>query len=165
MTDHFESAMAEDVVLAAIDLAARAGAKSIEIGYLHDDVPVAEAAWYATAQYRGAKITCEGQTHPVMAAEGLARRLLTGAKCMHCGALVALDSAGAYAGDATLMDGTPWLVEQQVAAGVCRWWRDGRVWRRGCEKTTGEFAATAPGGNRAERRGGRHRGRRAGGVR
>lgn len=162
MTDHFESAMAEDVVLAAVDLVSRTGAKGIQIGYLHDDVPVEEASWYATAQYKGTRITCEDQPHPVMAAEGLARRLLTGAKCAHCGALVTLDEAGAYAKDATLLDGTPWLVEQQQAAGLCRWWRDGRVWRRGCEKTTG---ATAPGGNRATRRAAKRGGRQTGGSR
>lgn len=126
--------MDEDALMAAVDLVRRTGAAGIEIGYLHDDVPVEEAAWYAHAQYRGTRIICENQRSPVDAAEGLARQLLTGAKCMHCGRLVTLDLAGAYAHDAVLLDGTSWSAAQQVAAGVCYWHRDGRVWRRGCEQ-------------------------------
>lgn len=124
----------EDAVLAAVDLVGRTGATGIEIGYLHDDVPTEQAAWYASVRYRGTRITYENQRSPVDAAEGLARRILAGAKCVHCGRLVTLDQAGAYAHDAVLLDGTSWSATQQVAAGVCYWHRDGRVWRRGCEQ-------------------------------
>jgi hypothetical protein len=146
----------EDALFAAVDLVSRTGAKGFEIGYLHDDVPTAKAGWYAHAQYRGARITCADQPHPIAAAEGLARRLLSGGKCVHCGRLISLNPAGAYARDATLIDGSPWLVEQQISAGICPWRRDGRTWVRGCEQ--GRPPIDAP--TRRERRAARRKGRR-----
>lgn len=146
-----------DAIVAAADLVGRSGAQGFEIGYLHDDVPVAEAGWYAHAQYRGTRITCADQPSPTAAAEGLARRLLTGAKCAHCGRLVSLDPAGAYARDATLVDGSPWLAGQQAAAGVCCWRRAGRSWVRGCEAGRSPADAPARSGRRAAQRRGRRR--------
>jgi hypothetical protein len=34
-------------------MAGRAGAREFEIGYLHDDVPLEDAGWYAHVQYQG----------------------------------------------------------------------------------------------------------------
>lgn len=39
-------------MIACVDLVGRCGAREFEIGYLHDDVPVAQAGWYASAFYR-----------------------------------------------------------------------------------------------------------------
>jgi hypothetical protein len=123
-------------IIAAAELVGRSGGRHFDIGYLHDDVPIAEAAWYASAQYRGTRITCENQPHPVAAAEGLARQILDGAQCQHCGRLVTLDPAGAYAVDRTMIDGSRWTSGQQRAAGgVCRWQRQGPTWIRGCPTT------------------------------
>jgi len=147
-------AFSEDAFMAAADLVGRTGARHFEIGYLDDTPP---HRWYAHAQYRGARITCENQPDPVAAAEGLARQLLTGAQCQHCGRLVTLNPAGAYAHDSTLMDGRPWTAQQQTDAGVCYWRRRGRTWVRGCE---GHWPVDAP--TRRERRGARRQQRRRG---
>lgn len=124
-----------DAAVAATELVGRTGAKGLEFGYLHDDVPIAEAAWYAFARYKGARIIEENHVGPVEALEALAKRILTGAKCQHCGGLVALSDHGALAYAAsTLLDGTPWNIEQTRDARQCRWRRAGRTWKRGCER-------------------------------
>jgi hypothetical protein len=120
----------EDAVVAAADLIGRTGARGFEIGYLHDDVPVAEQGWYAHAQFRGTRITVEG-AGPVEAAEGLARRLLTGGRC-RCGGLVALSDSGAVAFGGRMADGSDWPLEEAAAAGQCRWTRMGNRWVSAC---------------------------------
>lgn len=123
-----------DAVVAAADLVGRAGAREFEVGWLHDDVPSEEAAWYATATYRGARIMTDDHRGPVEACEALARRILEGGRCAHCGGLVALSDSGAVAfEEAHLVDGTTWTAEQARAAGQCRWRRLGDRWVRGCE--------------------------------
>lgn len=103
----------EDALVAGVDLVGRTGATDFEVGYLHDDVPVAEAGWYAKAQYRGARLTAEDHPGPVEAVEALARRLLKGALCK-CRRRVTL--AGSQG------DGSK-----------CRWTRVGRRWTSECE--------------------------------
>lgn len=103
----------EDALTAACDLVGRSGARQLELGYLHDDVPVEEAGWYATARYRGAKLIVEDHRSPVEAAEALARRILDGGTCAHCHKPVRLDD--------------------RLALGSCRWTRHGARWARGCE--------------------------------
>ncbi|MCP2363043.1 hypothetical protein HD597_010063 [Nonomuraea thailandensis] len=136
--------MDDDALIAAVDLVGRTGARGIEIGYLHDNVPVEEAAWYAHVQYRGTSITEENHRGPVEAAEALARQLLTGAMCNHCKKLVALSDDGATAYNGTLLNGTRWTVEQARAAGQCRWRRIGPRWARGCEGTKPPRATGKP---------------------
>ncbi len=122
----------DDVLFAALDLVGRTGARELQIGYLHDDVPVDQAGWFATVLYRGVKVIEQDHRGPVEAAEALARRLMTGGQC-RCGALVALSDAGAFAyGSARLLDGTPWDAETAAAAGQCRWTREGRRWYGAC---------------------------------
>lgn len=136
----------EDALIAAVDLVGRSGAREFEIGYLHDDVPPEQAGWWAHAQYRGARISAEDQPGPVAAAEALAQQLLKGAKCAHCGGLVALSDAGAFAYEnVRLVDGSEWTAEQARAAGQCRWRRVGRRWERACEsqRTPGRGSAFA----------------------
>jgi hypothetical protein len=128
------SALDEDAGIAAVDLVGRSGARQIEVGYLHDNVPTEQAGWYAHAQYRGVRITEEDHRGPVEAVEALARRILTGARCAHCGGLVALSDDGAIAyPNARMADGTVWTEQQIRAAGQCRWTRETRRWKRGCE--------------------------------
>lgn len=123
----------EDAVTAAADLAARAGARSFEIGYLHDDVPINEAGWYAHAQYRGHRITAEDMPTPDAAATNLAVQLLAGAKC-RCGRLVTLsDDGGVAYPDGQLADGTTWSRDDIQRAGRCRWNRQGARWEPGCD--------------------------------
>lgn len=125
----------EDAVVAAVDLVGRAGAREFEIGYLNDEEDDAFAVdgpqWYAHAQYRGARIIEEGHAGPTEAAEGLARQLLTGAKC-RCGRLVALSDHGAVFTSGQMADGSTWTPEQAQAAGQCRWTRFGRRWEPAC---------------------------------
>lgn len=122
-----------DAITACADLVARTGAKEFKIGYLHDNVPPEQAAWYAHAQYRGARIGVENHRGPTEAADALSQRLLTGAQCFHCKKLVALSDHGAMAFDTTLVDGTPWTKEQAAKAGQCRWRRMAARWVRGCD--------------------------------
>jgi len=146
-------APADDILTAALEVIPRTGATALEVGYLHDDVPIELAGWYASASWRGTRITVEDQPHPAAAVDGLARRLMDGGKCTHCGRLVTLDPAGGWASDRTLVDGSPWLAEQQAAAGVCAWHRDGPTWRRGCEKGTHASPRHRPPGKPKRRKG------------
>lgn len=140
----------DDVVIACADLVGRAGASGFEIGYLHDDVPVEEAGWYAHAQYRGARITVEDHRSPTGAALALAERLLSGATC-RCRKPV------------TLSGGQP----------GCRWRLAGQRWEPGCDApsltvkgTPGDYAAMqramAEPTNRAARRAAKRKGDRRG---
>lgn len=145
--------MDEDAVIAAVELVGRTGAREMEMGYIHDDVPSEEAGWYAHAQYRGARITAEDHRGPVEAAEALARQLLDGALCTHCRGLVALSDAGAmvYPGSART-DGTTWTAEavaEVAARPQCRYRRIGKRWVRGC---IDRYPERPTGPNRAERR-------------
>lgn len=97
-----------DMVIACADLVGRCGASGFDFGYLHDDVPIAEAGWYAYATFQGARITVEDQPSPGAAAYGLAVRLLSGAQC-RCRKPV------------TLADGEG-----------CRWRLAGAKWEPGC---------------------------------
>ena len=123
----------EDAVKACADLVGRTGATSFECGYLHDDVPAEEAGWYATAVFKGTKITAEDKSSPAEACHELAVRLLSGGQCQHCRKLVTLSPFGAVAHDVTLVGGRTWTAEEQAAAGLCRWRRAGDKWVRGCD--------------------------------
>jgi hypothetical protein len=134
MSEHTNTPGA-DAVKACADLVGRTGATGFECGYLHDDVPSTEAGWYATAVYRGAKLTAEDKASPAEACDALAARLLTGAQCQHCKGLVALADAGAFAyNSATLATGERWDAEDAARAPQCRWTRAGGRWERGCAK-------------------------------
>jgi hypothetical protein len=140
------SYMNDDVVAACANLTDRCGASGFEIGYLHDDVPVEQAGWHASAEFKGARIMVEDQQSPTMAAFALAARLLTGAQCK-CGRPV------------TMTDDRP----------GCRWRLMGPRWEPGCSapavRVSGErgdlgamHAALAERqGNRAERRAARRK--------
>lgn len=123
----------EDAVKACADLVGRTGAKSFECGYLHDDVPAAQAGWYATAVFRGTKVTAEDKASPAEACDALAVRLLSGAQCQHCRGLVSLSGDGAFAfRKATLVTGERWDAADAARAPQCQWTRIGARWERGC---------------------------------
>lgn len=145
MAEQTPSFLNEDAVIALVDLAGRAGAKDLEIGFLHDDVPMEEAGWYATAHYQGARLTVEDHRSPGSAAFALAERLLTEATC-RCSRSVSLADDGQG----------------------CHWRLMGRRWEPGCDAPPIQFdgdrgdvpairrafGAAAPAGppNRAARR-------------
>jgi hypothetical protein len=139
------SAMHGDAVVACADLVGRAGASGFEIGYLHDDVPVEEAGWYASASYKGARLMADEHRSPTAAAMALAERILGGAAC-RCGKPVALN-------------------DEQPG---CRWTLMGKRWEPGCDapplRVKGErgdhaamVRALEESGNRADRRAAKRR--------
>jgi hypothetical protein len=143
--------MNEDAVVACVHLVERAGAREFELGYLHDDVPVEEAGWWAAAHYQGARISVGERRSPSEAAMALAERLLWKATC-RCRKPVALSGED---------------------PGRCRWRLMGPRWEPGCDDPPipvkgaqrGDHAAItralleqAPPANRAGRRA-RERGR------
>lgn len=100
-------------LVAAVDVIGRSGATGFEIGYLDDQPP---HRWYATAIYKGAKVHGEHPSNPEVAADRLARKLLHGGQCTHCGGKVNV---------------RPW--EGHWADAECIWRRAGNRWVRGCE--------------------------------
>jgi hypothetical protein len=134
----------EDEILACTNLIGRTGARNITLGYLNHNVPVAEADWWASAQYQGAHIKVEHHTSPVEACRALTARVLTGAKC-RCGRLVALSLDGAIAFNGTLVDGSTWTVEQARKAGQCLWQRRGKQWDSSCPEPKISKCATCGG--------------------
>lgn len=143
----------DDRFTAAVRLVGNTGAKTLEVGYLHDNVPAEQAAWWATAAYQGAKVGVENHAGPAEAIEALAEKLLTGARCQWCAGLVALSTAGAVAYPGCVMaDGSrmPGSREEIAALGQCLWGRNGARWEPGCL----HGSSTAPGApqNRAARR-------------
>ncbi|WP_018502917.1 hypothetical protein [Parafrankia discariae] len=130
-------AIQRDIILATANLVGRTGARGFEVGHLDDDPT--NPRWWASAEYKSARIIADDHPTPEAAAEGLARRLLTGARC-RCGRLTALSPDGAVAVDATMADGTRWTVEQARQAGQCLWVRDGPQWNPSCPPPAGRGA-------------------------
>jgi len=103
----------DDAVKACADLVGRTGASQFQIGFVHDNVPVEEAGWYAHAQYRGARLTTTSDYRgPAEAADALSRRILHGGNC-GCGK------------PTTLQDG-------RDVRKWCRWRREGDRWVSAC---------------------------------
>ena len=122
-----------EAAIAAADLVGRTGAKTLEVGYLHDTERSEDADWWASAQYRGARIMVEHHTSPTAALEALAARLLTGAKCAHCGGAVTLDGTGAvFYRDAARPDGSVFTEADARSRPLCHWRRVGPKWVEGC---------------------------------
>lgn len=133
-----------EIMYAAVDLVGRVGAQQLQFGYLHEDRPAEEAAWYAYAQYGGTRISADDHPGPIEALQALAERLLTGAKCS-CGRLVSLSDDGAFAFHETrLADGSTFTAEQAAAAGLCQWRRIGPRWETGCPPGDPFAEGTAP---------------------
>lgn len=103
----------EDRIVAATLLVGHTGAKAFEFGFANDSAArVQDADWYASAQYRGARVIVEHFTHPADAAEALARRLVEGGTCTHCGRTTTMS--------------------ERSSRRRCVYRRQGRRWNRGC---------------------------------
>lgn len=107
----------EDALVAAVDVIGRANAKDFEVGYLDDDVPADQARWWAAARWQGVRVHVENHRGPSEAAEALAKKLLHGGACVHCGGRIHLG-------------GAPRALRRHGR--VCAWKRQGRRWERGC---------------------------------
>lgn len=116
---------------AAVELIGRSAANDLELGWTHDDGP-RPGEWYATAGYKGAKVTVEHQHGPAEAAEALAFRLMEGGQCVHCGRFIVVPG-----------------YELKDGGDACRWTREGAHWLRGCD---GRHGPPAGGLNREQRR-------------
>lgn len=143
----------DERLTAALMLVGHTGAKQLEFGYLHDDVPIEDADWWAKALYQGQRITVEHHSDPVAAVEALAARLLMSAKCTWCDGLITLAEDGVFVWPgAQMLDGStlPTDEDELRAMGSCRWRREGPRWEPGCVHgdSTGPRAPTA----RADRR-------------
>lgn len=125
----------QDAIVACAEIVGRSGASKFEHGYLHDGVPVEQAGWYAIATYRGGtRIIVENMPGPSEAADGLARKLLNGAKCTNCGKVVSLSDRIQPVGDVTLSTGEFWPAQARATAGQCRWSRQGDRWEGECRR-------------------------------
>lgn len=142
----------EDAVVAAAELVARAGGRSFEFGFDDENVSMGEPNWWAQATFRGAKIVTERlYPYPHEACEAVARRILDGANCTHCGCTVTLATTTKEALELVesssfgeqrvreIRQLAPKHQQEEIikrvsrAEGVCRWTREGKTWRRGCE--------------------------------
>lgn len=130
----FTSDEQESLFHACIELVGRTGAEECEFGYQNDDVPVAEADWFAYAKYKGGvRVTVEHHLHPADAMFALAVRLLTGAQCQHCKKVVTLTPGEYFAYiKSTLLTGEEWNIETTAERGSCLWAFDGERFERGC---------------------------------
>lgn len=117
-----------DILVAAYDLIGRAGASDFEVGY--DTDQPADRWWFAQCTYgdTGAH-RAQWYTSAHDAAERLARRIVNGGRCTHCGKVSSLQGAR---GDQR-PPGQP---------GVCFWTRTGKRWERGCVDTHADRSAT-----------------------
>lgn len=123
--------MNEQRLLAAVELVGRSGARQLEIGWTDDEGP-RPGECYASAFYRGARVTVEHQEDPASAVEALAFRLMDGGQCVHCGQAITVPGF-------TYADGRP----------SCEFRREGEHWVRGCD---GCYGPPAGGLNREQRR-------------
>lgn len=101
-----------EALAAGVELVGRAGARSIDIGYLNDDPPY---EWYAQAFFNGVKVIEEKHDDPATAVETLAANLLHEGTCRCCGKTIT-------------------LIPDDPEKGKCRWKRRGNRWMSGCGK-------------------------------
>jgi hypothetical protein len=139
--DGFESD--EEAMVAAVELVGRTGARHFQFGFLDENAPIDKARWYAHAEYRGTRIIAEDHVGPVEAAEALAARLLHGGMCKGCGKVIAINDDPVPIPE-VLIDGTRVDPEEAKRRGLCRWFREGVRWMRGCGED-------APAGSTRER--------------
>lgn len=129
--------MDDDALIAGVDLIGRTGARNLEVGHNGDgdgDGARTDVRWHAVCSFSGTKVIEDGHPNPVAAVEALARSLMTGGVCTHCGGLIALSDRGAVIrAGSRLLDGTVMTEERARSMSQCRWTRQGERWVRGCE--------------------------------
>lgn len=121
-----------DRLIAAYDVVGRCGLWDFEVGF--DDEKDEGARWYSGARFgdgRAVVVTERANAHE--AAEALARKLVNGGRCTHCGRVATLWTQGPE-DDAG--------VGQLNRSWICYWTREGRAWVRGCVDTHEENART-----------------------
>lgn len=120
-------------ILAAAEAVGRAGADSFAIDY---DEPT--HLWQAIADFptvRGPlRITSDELPGVNAAARDMVHKVLAGAQCSNCGAVITFDPRGYHAKTKTLIDGRAWTLEQQKKAGSCLWRRRGPHWNPDCKQ-------------------------------
>lgn len=124
----------EDRMVAAVECIGRGGATELEFGFLEDDVPMDQARWWARARWRGHQVSSDEHRAPWLAMEALMVEVIDRGQCGACGRTVALASTAPAPG---ARGGT-----------VCRWYREGRHWLRGCDRSWEPIARP----NREQRR-------------
>lgn len=130
-----------DMMEACTILVSFIGARALEVDFLHHDVPIHEAAWWATATFQGTKVTTENHESPGLACDALAGLLLNGARCF-CGRAATTDPEGqVLIVEGKLSDGAPTFTEEEVKkVGVCKWQRFTSVWVPACMTRDGVIA-------------------------
>lgn len=109
------------VVLAAADLAHRAGGEDFRVGYRREDIPMERAAWFASCLLRDGLFGVEDMPSPEAAAYAFAVKLLKGGHC-RCGRVVTLSQLNSAEGD---------------SLGRTCWWRlKGNTWVSACPDAT-----------------------------
>lgn len=129
----------EVYLIAALELIGRTGALSVTIGYDEDapeDTPADAMIWYAECVYGTDKIGRYGKTSPITAAVTLARRLINGGVCTHCGRICSV---------ATDVGPSSWRTTS-----FCTWRYDSekRSYLRGCRDMVVEDDRAAPDSDR-----------------
>lgn len=127
---------------AAIELIGRCAANALELGWTDDTGP-RPGEWFASARYRGARVTVEDQEGPEAAAEALALKLVAGGRCVMCGRTTTASSIDPDDGTPLVMfvGGHPELDEEvieyrpidELRRTLCITYRDGSHWLRGCD--------------------------------
>lgn len=124
----------EDRMVAAVEAIGRGGATEMEFGFLEDDVPMADARWWARARWRGHAVFEEEHPSPWAAMEALMRQVIDGGQCIRCGRRIALRDEPA--------------ARTTQRSSTCGWYRVGPHWLRGCDGSHEPLAGL----NREQRR-------------
>jgi hypothetical protein len=119
-----------DRLLAAVDVVGRSGATNLNAGIFNEN----DSDWYAEVEFGDKILGVEHYPSVEDALDALAKRLLTGGQCAHCGGLVALSPIGAvFYPNAKMADGREFTLEDAMSKPQCHWRREGPLWVKGCE--------------------------------
>lgn len=114
------SSALEPVMIAALDLLRRTGAKEVQIRYSDDEEPT---VWFVVGTW-GEQYECAAALSPPTAALRLAERVVDGGLCTHCGRATRVEVD--FASELPLADHICWYVFDP----------ENRTFRRSCEGDT-----------------------------